>query len=82
MKCVDMEISYYYECFSYKAEYVPKCLEVDFVSAEFVFDMSQSGDISFFEVRKGLRDPTSLALALNSSPECIIRKELSKIRSQ
>ena len=34
-----MEISYYYECFSYKAEFVPKCLEADFVSAEFVFDM-------------------------------------------
>ena len=34
-----MEISYYYECFSYKAEFVPKCLEAYFVSAEFVFDM-------------------------------------------
>ena len=39
INCLDMEISYYLECYSYKAEYVPKCLKTDVVSAEFSFDM-------------------------------------------
>ena len=34
-----MEISYYYECFSYKANFDPKCLTLDVLIAEFSFKL-------------------------------------------
>ena len=74
-----MEISYYYECFTYKAKYVPKCLEADFVSAKFVFDLE------FLEDYKNISSAESKKLLSDIIP--LIRKsfggidvDLSKIR--
>lgn len=39
-----MEISYYFECFSYKADYDPKCLRIDVLTAEFSFQMQFDED--------------------------------------
>ena len=40
-----MEISYYFECFSYKAElFDPKCLRIDVLTVEFSFEMPFDDD--------------------------------------
>ena len=75
-----MEISYYYECFSYKGEFVPKCLEADYVLAEFVFGnkefVEDHNDILSAESKKLLKD---IRLLLQKSLGGI-DADLSKIR--
>ena len=96
IECVDMEISYYYECFRYKANFDPKCLEIDVLTAEFSFklpfyddynDILSSSSTSLLKIMEPLLKQSFGTMEINLSStkirkgSVIIVEELRPVRN-
>ena len=69
---MDMEISYYYECYSFKAKYVPDCLKIDVVSAHFILDLNFTSDYN------DVNSPAAQKLLKNTVP--LLKKSVGLIK--